>query len=115
MVVNNATMKRDGVQDFVSLRATAVIMAAYVFFMAAFFFTTPELTFEGWRALFGQLWVKVFTLMALVSMMVHVRIGLWQVLTDYVKCSRLRGVLGFILNLMAFAYVAYGLFVLWGV
>lgn len=47
--------------------------------------------------------------------MVHTRIGLWQVLTDYVKCSKLRAVLGFVLNLMAVAYVAIGLIVLWGV
>jgi succinate dehydrogenase / fumarate reductase membrane anchor subunit len=47
--------------------------------------------------------------------MVHTRIGLWQVLTDYVKCAKLRAVLGFVLNLMAVAYVAIGLIVLWGV
>jgi succinate dehydrogenase / fumarate reductase membrane anchor subunit len=59
--------------------------------------------------------MKVFTLAALISIMVHVRIGLWQVLTDYVKKPSTRGVLQFILNLIAFAYVAVGLFVLWGV
>jgi succinate dehydrogenase / fumarate reductase membrane anchor subunit len=45
----------------------------------------------------------------------HVRIGLWQVLTDYVKSHNVRIVIQFVLNLMAFAYVAVGLFVLWGV
>jgi succinate dehydrogenase / fumarate reductase membrane anchor subunit len=48
-------------------------------------------------------------------MMVHTRIGLWQVLTDYVKNAKLRAILGFFLNLMAFAYVAVGFFVLWSV
>jgi succinate dehydrogenase / fumarate reductase, membrane anchor subunit len=40
---------------------------------------------------------------------------LWQVLTDYVKPAGLRASIQFILNLIAFAYVAVGLFVLWGV
>ena len=52
---------------------------------------------------------------ALVSVMVHVRIGLWQVLTDYVKPTGLRATLQYVLNIIAFAYVAVGLFVLWGV
>ena len=79
------------------------------------FLCTPDLTFEAWQGLFGNLAMKVFTLIALVCIMVHARIGLWQVLTDYVKNAKLRAVLGFVLNLMAVAYVAIGLIVLWGV
>ncbi len=32
MVLNQASLKRDGVQDYVSLRATAVILTLYTFF-----------------------------------------------------------------------------------
>jgi succinate dehydrogenase / fumarate reductase membrane anchor subunit len=59
--------------------------------------------------------MKVFTFAALVSIMLHVRIGLWQVLTDYIKPTGLRAGIQYVLNLIAFAYVAVGLFVLWGV
>jgi succinate dehydrogenase / fumarate reductase membrane anchor subunit len=59
--------------------------------------------------------MKVFTLAALVSVMIHVRIGLWQVLTDYVKPTGLRAIIQYVLNIIAFVYVAAGLFVLWGV
>ena len=115
MVTNQASIKRDGVQDFVSLRATAAIIAAYSVFMAWFFITTDNLTFIEWRGLFSGLAMKVFTLATLVAVMIHVRIGLWQVLTDYVKATGLRAGLQFILNIIAFGYVAVGLFVLWGV
>ena len=47
--------------------------------------------------------------------MVHTCIKRWQVLADYVKNAKLRAVLGFVLNLMAVAYVAIGSIVLWGV
>jgi len=115
MVTNQASIKRDGVQDFVSLRTTAIVILAYSIFLLWFFVTTPALTYEVWSGLFSNLAVKVFTLAALVSIMIHVRIGLWQVLTDYVKAPKLRATIQFVLNLIAFAYVAVGIFVLWGV
>jgi succinate dehydrogenase / fumarate reductase membrane anchor subunit len=115
MVVNQASLKRNGVQDYVSLRATALILTAYSLFIIGYFLTTPQVTFEAWQGLFSNLAVKVFTLAALASMMIHTQIGLWQVLTDYVKCAKLRSFLGFVLNMMSFVYVAVGLFILWGV
>lgn len=114
MVLNQASLKRDGVQDYVSLRASAIVLALYSLFILGFFLFTPEVTFEVWQGLFANTLMKVFTLLALISIAIHTRIGLWQVLTDYVKCARLRAVLQFVLYVIAFGYVAVGLFVLWG-
>lgn len=115
MVTGQASLKRDGVQDFVTIRATAIIMTAFAVFMAWFFITTPDITYAVWTGLFSGLAMKVFTFAALVSIMFHVRIGMWQVLTDYVKAPGLRAAVQFILNVIAFVYVVVGLFVLWGV
>ncbi|MDP5031982.1 succinate dehydrogenase, hydrophobic membrane anchor protein [Paraglaciecola sp.] len=115
MVTSQASLKRDGVQDYVTIRATAIIMTAFSLFMLWYFVTTPQVTFESWNGLFSNIAMKVFTFATLVSIMLHVRIGLWQVLTDYVKAPALRAVVQFILNLIAFVYVAVGLFVLWGI
>jgi succinate dehydrogenase / fumarate reductase membrane anchor subunit len=115
MVTNEASMKRNGIQDYVSTRTTAAIMTAFTFFMVYFFVTTSIVTFEVWQSLFANIYMKAFTLATLISIMIHVRIGLWQVLTDYVKPTGLRAGLQYVLNLIAFAYVAVGLFVLWGV
>lgn len=115
MVTNQASVKRNGVQDYVSLRATAAIITAFSFYMAWFFITTDDITFAVWRGLFSGLAMKVFTLATLVAIMIHVRIGLWQVLTDYIKAPKLRGGLQYVLNIIAFVYVAVGLFVLLGV
>lgn len=115
MVTNQAALKRNGVQDFVSLRTTALVIFAFTIYMLCFFLTTPTVTFEIWQGLFASLWMKVFTFATLVSIMIHVRIGLWQVLTDYVKNPGLRATIQFLLNLLAFGYSVVGLFVLWGV
>ncbi len=93
MVTNEASMKRNGIQDYVSLRATAAVIAAFTFFMIYFFVTTSVITFEVWQALFASIYMKAFTLAALISIMIHVRIGLWQVLTDYIKPTGLRACL----------------------
>lgn len=115
MVINQASFKRNGVQDYVSLRATALVMTAYTFFILFIFLTTPEMTYEIWSGLFSQLSVKIFTFITLLCIWVHTRIGLWQVLTDYVKGTTMRTVLTFILNTLGLVYVAAGLFILWGV
>ncbi len=108
-------MKRNGIQDYVTLRASAAVISAFSIYMVYFFIATPVITFEVWQGLFASIYMKAFTLLTLVAILMHVRIGLWQVLTDYVKAHKLRIVLQFVLNLIAFAYVAVGLFVLWGV
>ncbi|MGJ8678720.1 succinate dehydrogenase, hydrophobic membrane anchor protein [Paraglaciecola sp.] len=115
MLTQQASLKRNGVQDFVTIRATAIIMTAYSLFIGWFFITTSEVTFDIWTNLFSGLAMKVFTFAALSSVMLHIRIGMWQVLTDYVKAAGLRSAIQFILNLIAFVYVVIGLFVLWGV
>ncbi len=115
MVTNQASMKRNGIQDYVTLRASAAIISAFSLFMLYFFIATPVVTYEVWQGLFSSIYMKAFTLITLLAILMHVRIGLWQVLTDYVKAHKLRVVLQFVLNLIAIAYVAVGLFVLWGV
>jgi succinate dehydrogenase / fumarate reductase membrane anchor subunit len=115
VVTNTASIRRDGVQDWVSLRATALVIMLFSFYIGWFFISTDEVTYQVWQGFFSSIGTKVFTLAALVSVMLHVRIGLWQVLTDYIKPAGLRAGLQYVLNLIAFAYVAVGLFVLWGV
>lgn len=115
MVTGQASLKRNGVQDYVTTRATALIMTAFSLFMGWFFITTPEITYTVWNNLFSGLAMKVFTFVTLVSIMFHIHIGMWQVLTDYVKAPGLRAFVQFSINLIALVYVVIGLFVLWGV
>lgn len=64
---------------------------------------------------FASGFTKVFTLLALVSILIHARIGMWQVLTDYVKPLALRPVLQLAIVVALVAYVLYGFVVVWGV
>jgi succinate dehydrogenase / fumarate reductase membrane anchor subunit len=115
MVNNVATLGRNGVHDFILIRATALIMAAYSIFMLGFFISTPEVTFELWQGLFANMAMKVFTILTIIAVLFHAWIGIWQVLTDYVKNIKVRGLLQFIFTITLFVYTIAVLLTVWGV
>jgi len=57
----------------------------------------------------------VFTLLALFSVLIHAWIGMWQVLTDYVKPLAVRMLLQLAIVVALLVYVIYGFVVVWGV
>ncbi len=85
MVSNASALGRNGVHDFILVRATAIVLTLYIIYMVDFFATSGELTYEVWIGSFASAFTKVFTLLALFSILIHAWIGMWQVLTDYVK------------------------------
>jgi len=114
MVKVAGTFGRSGVHDYILLRASAVVLLAYVLYLVGFI-AFSDITYTVWSEFFSLTLTKVFTLMALIAMLVHSWIGIWQVLTDYVKCTLLRGTLQFVLTVVAFVYVIFGFVILWGV
>ncbi|WP_286232717.1 succinate dehydrogenase, hydrophobic membrane anchor protein [Thalassotalea sediminis] len=115
MVNNAATVGRSGVHDFILLRASAVLLAAYTLYLLGFFVTTPEITFDIWQGFFANICTKVFTVLALFALLIHAWIGVWQVLSDYVKPAFLRGVLQFLFAVLLLAYLITGFLTVWGV
>ena len=115
MVTNAASFGRSGVHDFIFIRASAIILALYTLFLVGFVVCNDPLTYDVWSKLFGSLAMKVFTMIALIALLIHAWIGIWQVLTDYIKDTKLRGFLQFVFVITAFVYLAVGLFTVWGV
>jgi succinate dehydrogenase membrane anchor subunit len=130
MVNNAATVGRSGVHDFILIRTSAIILALYFVFISYFFITTAEVTFAVWHNLFASMPVKIFTMLAIISLLIHAWIGVWQVLSDYVKPAFLRGVfkasedvdpafvrgvLQFIFTVVLLVYFVAGILIVWGV
>ncbi|MEC6814049.1 succinate dehydrogenase, hydrophobic membrane anchor protein [Photobacterium toruni] len=115
MVTNISSVGRNGIHDFILVRVTAIILTLYTLYLVGFFTFGPEITFVSWQAFFGQLSTKVFTLLALGSILIHAWIGLWQVLTDYIKPAALRACLQFVIVAILFIYLFSGFFIVWGV
>ena len=114
MVNVAGTFGRSGVHDYILLRASALILFTYTSYLIGFI-TFNDITYASWVGFFSLTLTKVFTLFALIAMLVHAWIGLWQVLTDYVKSTMLRGALQFLLTSVAFIYVISGFVILWSV
>lgn len=122
MVTAVTNLGRSGLSDWVIQRFTAVVLAAYTIFVVAFIACTPDLTYEQWSSLYSQLWMRAFSLLALVSIAAHGWIGLWGVLTDYMttrmmggKALFLRIVTLSVYALVTITYLVWGVEVLWGV
>ena len=67
MVSNASALGRNGVHDFILVRATAIVLTLYIIYMVGFFATSSELTYEVWIGFFASAFTKVFTLLALFS------------------------------------------------
>ena len=115
MVSNASALGRNGVHDFILVRATAIVLTLYIIYMVGFFALHSEVTWGVWTGFFSSAFTKVFTLLALFSILIHAWIGMWQVLTDYVKHVATRLLLQLVSVVALLAYVIYGFVVVWGV
>lgn len=121
MVTAVTNLGRSGVYDWLIQRVSAVVLTLYTFFIVGFILSHPQLEYSEWQALFSQFWVRMFSLLTLLSLAAHAWIGLWVVLTDYVttqtmgsKGTAIRICLQVILGVITVAYVVWGIEILWG-
>ncbi|MBS0968438.1 succinate dehydrogenase, hydrophobic membrane anchor protein [Chimaeribacter arupi] len=115
MVSNVSALGRNGVHDWLLLRASAIIITLYIIYLVGFVLIAPPITFAVWHGFFASPVTKVFTLLALFSTLVHAWIGMWQVLTDYMKPFAFRLMVHFAVVVALLAYLIYGSIVVWGV
>ena len=81
---------RNGLADWLWQRVSALLLAAYTIFLAIYVGLHWPLAYSAWHGLFASTWFKVCTLFAVLSLLVHSWVGLWTVMTDYVKSNALR-------------------------
>ena len=63
MVSNASALGRNGVHDFILVRATAIVLTLYIIYMVGFFAVTGDLTWEVWTAFFSSAFRKIFCIM----------------------------------------------------
>jgi|SRR6185503_3951515 len=113
MVNRIVTGAHYGLRDWLAQRITAVIMAVYSAIILVVLVRRAPLTFESWKALFAQGWMRVATLLFAVSLAWHAWVGVRDILMDYIKPTGLRLFMEVCVLLLTAVYVGWTIQILW--
>jgi succinate dehydrogenase / fumarate reductase membrane anchor subunit len=102
-----------GTRDWLAQRITAAIMAVYTLLAIAVLVPKLPFTYESWKALFSQGWMRVATLLFVVSLAWHAWVGVRDILMDYVQHDGLRLALQVLTILLLASYGAWTIQILW--
>lgn len=115
MVKSILGVNHQGLRDWVVQRISAIIMAIYTIGLVSYLVLHPGLSFPTWHMLFVPGWMKVATILFLLSVMLHAWVGVWTIFTDYVKPFVLRAILNVLVILTLLACFIWALTILWSI
>jgi succinate dehydrogenase / fumarate reductase membrane anchor subunit len=104
-----------GTRDWLAQRFTAVILVLYTLYLLFAVLSVPTLNYDSWYRLFLSPFMKVATLLALVSLVYHAWVGIRDVFMDYVGQTWLRLLLEIATIVLLVGYVAWAVIILWSV
>ncbi|MDO4449655.1 MAG: succinate dehydrogenase, hydrophobic membrane anchor protein [Moraxella sp.] len=118
MARNNSSIKSatgltgSGSRDWVLQRISAVVLALYAVVLVGFFLFN-KVDYAMWHGFMMSLPMKLFSLVAIISLVFHAWVGMWTVFTDYIKSSGLRIVLQGAVIVAILAYLFWGVMIFW--
>lgn len=115
MVTNVTGLTTHGVRDWLIQRGTALLILAYVVFLAYFTVCHFPVSPLEIKQLFATTGMKVASTLVALSITWHAWIGVWTVFTDYVKCSCLRLLLQGTVVVLLLAYFVWAIKLFWSV
>ena len=104
-----------GLRDWLAQRITAVVMLVYTLLVVGLLIAMPKLDYAAWRALFAPQWMKLATLLCLLSVYYHAWVGVRNIFMDYVKHGGVRLALYVLVIAALFAYAAWSAQILWSI
>jgi succinate dehydrogenase / fumarate reductase membrane anchor subunit len=113
MVNRVVTGAHYGLRDWLAQRITAAIMAVYSVIAVAVMLSGHPITYNVWKDLFAQGWMRVATLLFMVSLAWHAWVGVRDILMDYIKPDGLRLTLQVCTLLVIASYVGWSIQILW--
>ncbi len=120
MIKNNSGVKSatgltgSGTRDWIVQRFGAVVLALYSITILVFFLTHGNVSFIEWSSFITSLPMRLFSLVAIVALAGHAWVGIWTILTDYVKSGSLRLALQALMIAAILVYVFWGIMIFWG-
>ena len=122
MVTSITSLGKNGIYDWLVQRVSAVVLLAWFLYVGFEVFTADPLDYLAWKALFAQTWMRIFTLVALVSLCAHAWIGMWTISTDYFttrmlgsSATRVRFLFQFVCLVVLIVYFVWCIQILWSI
>ena len=112
-------MRRDvtgahyGLRDWLAQRVTAVVMVVFILCLTGVLLVAPPQDYPGWKALFSNQWMRIASLLFLLSMFWHAWIGMRNILMDYVHAMGIRLALQILVILSLAFYAIWATEILW--
>ncbi len=113
MVSSVLGANHQALRDWVIQRITAVLIALCVLGLGYYFVRHPHFSFVEWRMLFAPTGMKVLTLLIVLALAFHAWVGIWTVVTDYVKSASLRFLIHITVILVLLACFLWSLLIVW--
>jgi len=74
-----------GMRDWLSQRATAVLMALFTLILLVQLLLPGPLGYDRWAGIFSAQWMKLLTLVVVLSLAWHAWVGVRDIWMDYVR------------------------------
>jgi succinate dehydrogenase / fumarate reductase membrane anchor subunit len=120
MVTNVTSFGRSGLYDWVVQRLSAVVLAVYFVGLLGYLLLNPDLDYVQWKELFSSTWMRIASLLVLLSLCAHAWVGLWTIGTDYLTADMIGSnatVIRFLFQtacvVTMFIYLVWGIQILW--
>ncbi len=114
MVNRHVSGAHYGLRDWLAQRITAVVMIVYSVLFVVMLLKMPQFDYINWRAMWTAPFMRVATLLFLLSLFLHAWIGMRNIFMDYIKNTGLRVTLYAAVILALVAYAAWAVQILWG-
>lgn len=104
-----------GLGEWLAQRVTAVFLTVYVLALMAYALLLQPAGYDGWAAIFVPVWVKIFTLLAMLALLYHAWVGVRDIWMDYIKPTWLRLSLQMLTIVWLAACAVWSAQILWSV
>lgn len=114
MNLNILFWRSSGYKDWLWQRISAIIFLLYVIIVVTVWYLFPGMTSSDWRDLLHNFYMQIFASIATLSVLQHAWIGLWTIITDYIKPRLIAKIATCVVLFVIFIYFLIAMFLLWG-
>jgi succinate dehydrogenase / fumarate reductase membrane anchor subunit len=108
-------IRKIGLISWILQRLSAVMMASYLIFLLHYLWVHHPLTYENWHLWFSQSVVKIYSVITIISLLIHTWIGMWTITTDYVHGLYTRTMIHSMVLILLSMYGVWGIQILWDI